>query len=191
MQPKNAGERESTMDNYWKIFVIFMFVRAFFGIINGIRKTPRKKLEAIQRAQDMGCYTTAKVSCYTLTGSVKHFVHNFEYVYKVGEELYYLTYELDPSMIDTTSKKRLINKGYFARFFKQDIINEQELLRIGSPITVYYNSAKPKKALTKQEVFIAPWALKRKKTDKKNAYRDVSSDWYYPVDLRTPAKGGN
>lgn len=160
-----------------------MAIRAVIGIINGLRHNSGRKLAKIGKYKAAGSYTVAKVSCYTITGTKDYHQHNLEYVYKVGDRLYYVTYQIKLNLLDSAPKKT-ISSGWLRKFFKQDKINERELLNLSDMLFVYYNPKHPKQALCKQEAFIAPDAWKRKRTPRKNPYRLIDADWTQPVDLR-------
>lgn len=173
------------MNKFELFLTVFMFARAVYGVIAGLRTSPSKRLKAIEKAEAENCVTTAKISCNTLNGTFKHYTQKVEYVYKVNNELYYLTYELNREMLDSTDKKALIKKGPLAKLFKQDRINEALLVDLGRTVTVYYDRKRPKKTYTKQEVFVEPSSLIRRKTPKENPHRNIGGYWHDPIDLRT------
>ena len=82
------------MNKFELFLTIFMFARAVIAVIDGLRNSPVKRLKAIRKAEEENCVTTAKISCSTLNGTYKHYTQQVEYVYKVNDELYFLTYEL-------------------------------------------------------------------------------------------------
>ena len=177
------------MNKFELFLTIFMFARAVIAVIDGLRNSPVKRLKAIRKAEEENCVTTAKISCNTLNGTYKHYTQQVEYVYKVNDELYFLTYELNRDMLDSNEKKPLFKKGPLAKLCKQDRINEAQLVDLGRTVTVYYDRRKPKKAYTKQEVFVDSGALIRRKTPKENPHRNIGGTWYQPVDLRTADTG--
>lgn len=170
---------------FWEaVLVIFMMYRAIVGIYKGLRHSPRRILEQIGQWQAEGGCTLAKVSCHTIKGTQEYPEHVMEYVYKVDDQLYYVTYCISSKLLDSKPKKKWFSSGPLRRFFKQDKINEAQLLDPSNTLAVFYNPKRPGKALTKQEAFIAPDALKRVRTKRDNPYRIIGGEWYQPVDLR-------
>lgn len=170
---------------FWEVvLIIVMMYRAVSGIVRGCLRNPTHKLHAIEKYKAAGCCTIAKISCRTITGTEKFPQHNLEYVYKVDDRLYYITYQLTPNLLDNNPKKKWFSSTPLRKFFKQDTINEAELLNFSDTLILYFNPRFPRKALCKQEVFIAPEALKRIRTHKENPHRMIDSDWNHPIDLR-------
>ena len=170
------------------IIALFMAIRGIIAVIKNLRSNPRKKLQLIDKAVRSSCLTVAKLSSYTLTGSLEYYYENFEYVYKVDEQLYYLTYRVNRRLIDSNPKKKRFADSKLRRFFKQDAINEEQLFQLENTLIVYYDKQKPQKVASKQEVFINADALRRVRTKKNNPHRDISATWLSPVDLRTSGK---
>ena len=73
---------------------LFMAIRGIIAVIKNLRHNPHKKLRLIDKAVRDTSMTIAKLSSHTLTGTYEHYTENFEYVYKVDEKLYYLSYQL-------------------------------------------------------------------------------------------------
>lgn len=165
--------------------VIFMTYRAVTGIYKGLIHNPSVKLRTIGQRQAAGCCTLAKVSCHIIKGTLDYPQHIMEYVYKVDDQLYYITYQIYAKQLDHKPKKKWFSSGPLRRFFKQDKINEAQLLDPSNTLVVFYDPKHPGKALCKQEAFIAPDALKRVRTPRENPYRVIGGDWYQAVDLRT------
>ena len=167
---------------------LFMAIRGIIAVIKNLRSNPRRKLRLIDKAVRDTSMTIAKLSSFTLTGSQEYYYENYEYVYKVDEKLYYLSYQLNRRLIDSTPKKKRFADSKLRRFFKQDAINEAQLLQLGNTLVVFYDKQKPQKVASKQEIFISADALRRVRTKKNNPHRNISATWINPVDLRTSGK---
>lgn len=166
------------------LLAIFMLYRAVVGSFKGLIHNPWRKLHTIEKRQAAGCCTLAKVSCHIIKGSSEYPQHYREYVYKVDDRLYYVTYRVETKLLDDKKKKKWFSSGPLRRFFKQDKINEVQLLDHSNTLAVFYDPKHPGKVLCKQEAFISPDAMKKVRTKRDNPHRIIGGDWYHAVDLR-------
>jgi N-glycosylase/DNA lyase len=176
------------MEFFGAVIALFMAIRGIIAVIKNLRSNPRRKLRLIDQAVRDTSMTIAKLSSYTLTGSLEYYYENFEYVYKVDEQLYYLTYRVNRKFIDSEPRKKRFADSKLRRFFKQDAINESQLLQLGNTLVVFYDKRKPQKVASKQEIFVNTDGLRRVRTKTNNPHRDISATWINPVDLRTSGK---
>jgi hypothetical protein len=57
------------------------------------------------------------------------------------------------------------------------------LLNLKPALILFYDKKKPKKAVSKLEVFTSENGIRQVRTDKHNMYRDTEKIWYEPIDL--------
>jgi hypothetical protein len=148
--------------------VIVLFTAAMF-IWQYIQDRPMKKLKFITKAYNEGCFTVAKMTCLTLHGynEPQHF--KAEYMYVVDGKRYFITYEM---------AYHLPIDGRVGEM-NADML----LLKLKPCLMMFYDKKKPKKAMSKIEVFTSDDGIHQINTPKRNQWRNIEKDWTDPIDL--------
>lgn len=157
-----------------KIYIIYAFIVLFTAamfIWQYLSGNPKKKLDFITKAQQEGCMAIGKMTCLTLhgVGEPQHF--KAEYMYVVDGKRYFVTYQM---AFHVPMDDRL------------DCMNADMLLLKLKPVLIlFYDKKKPKKVMSKIEVFTSEDGIHQIATPKRNTWRDTNKDWTTPIDLVT------
>jgi hypothetical protein len=151
------------------VFAAFMILTIVVFVYKWIKETPKKKLDFIVDAQKDGRVEVAKLCCLTAHGVGKVDYYEAEYMYVVNDVRYFVTYNMIGA-VPIDEHKDALNADMLLLKFTQFML-------------MYYDKNNPAKAYSKMEIFTSRDAIRKIKTSKKNAYRDIDKDWTEPIDM--------
>ena len=155
-----------------KLYLIYAGITMFavlMFLIQYIVSNPKKKLKFIENASKNGCMAVGKMTCLTTHGVGEPKYFHAEYMYVVNEKRYFVTYKM---AVHVPMDDRM------------DCMNADMLLLKLRPVMIlFYDKNRPKKVLSKLEVFTSEEGICQIATPKKNVWRNTECDWTKPIDL--------
>lgn len=150
-------------------YLIFVLFLAACYLFEFCLSTPKRKLDFITKAQKNGCIAVGKMTCLTIHGSRGPEYYEAEYMYVVDDKRYFVTYKMAYN-IPADDRKEEMNADML-------------LLKLKPVLILFYDKDKPKKVMSKLEVFTSSDGLDKTHTPKHNVWRDVEKEWTEPIHL--------
>lgn len=167
---KELWTNASFLDKVYIVFAIFVLIATIIFLWEYFTNGAVRKMQFIEKAQKEGCCVPCKVSCFTKEGKFDDPHYVVEYMYKVDEKPYFVTYKMAGRPLRDSAKDE----------FDADML----AMEIKKYMVLFYDKKKPKKVLCKAEVFASDDAIEKIYTNQRhNAYRDVDKDWMDAIDL--------
>lgn len=153
------------------VYAVFVLFCAFMFILKNFKHNPKKDIDFVVEATKNNCISVGKLTCLTVHGYGRPSTYRLEYMYYVNDKQYFVTYEMNYTLpIDG----------------REDAMNADMLLmQIPHMLMLFYDAKKPKKVLSKYEVFTSEIGIRQIKTSKRNVWRDINRDWNEPINLVT------
>jgi hypothetical protein len=168
-----------SIGNFWtehaigdKLYLFYAVIVLFIMTISVwqyVCHRPKRKLDFIAKAQKENCTAVGKMTCLTLHGIGYPQYYKAEYMYVVDDKRYFVTYQMSTTL-NVDNRTSCMNADML-------------LLKLKPAILFFYDKNKPKKALSKLEVFTSEDRIRQVGTLKKNIYRNTEKDWDGPIDL--------